>query len=591
MSPFITIPGLNLLRGGHGSPIWRAIVTVDNCVAVNFISALIVAICFGYVLKKIFFYTPPPEDEFDEVPPPVRITHYLAALVLLITPAFVDVIKHLSPLMVSLVPLALAAAIIAGLNSKEKIETDDPEEMFDQRKYLNLRLAASGVLTAVGVWENFACCVLTVFVMTLAWRDFIRRGRTVTEVSAVWIIGFAIAFAIEGCIIGWENSLKPSWVAMGPRPMIYTITFVLTGVIPCVIIKHYGERKPLMTVWGIVLAMCAAYSLSIGYFKERSASEKFVRTILANLGERKLIIGDGIFDTMVKEFKPDDVRFTTITSMEDREYLANLFDRDESITNKALIVSLCYNLEEVSAAAQELGLVENPNYGNREIEPEANSKDTQEKVIEPLNNALEAVESKYNGIPIAKRKHVLEDLRFAIRRAWANDVHSPKLTAAILSLDILLSDRKDAEADAVNALVLNRHDPEANAMLGSLRLQDGKLNEAEGYLRKAVIGGDVGAMNDLAILLQTTKRNAEAEQWARKAIQHKDDDWRLRITLIEVLAETGRLDEAFKEFEKVEQLVRKQELSPKDRERLDKQRANLSALRLKQNNDKHLDED
>ncbi len=89
----------------------------------------------------------------------------------------------------------------------------------------------------------------------------------------------------------------------------------------------------------------------------------------------------------------------------------------------------------------------------------------------------------------------------------------------ILGLDISLNDTADAERQAREVLRRNRKAPLANYVMGSLALQNGRMVEAETFLRRAVDTPKpvVLALNDLAEVLRRNRNFKEAETHARKA--------------------------------------------------------------------------
>ncbi len=91
----------------------------------------------------------------------------------------------------------------------------------------------------------------------------------------------------------------------------------------------------------------------------------------------------------------------------------------------------------------------------------------------------------------------------------------------ILGLDISLNDTVDAERQAREVLRRNRKAPLANYVMGSLALQNGRMAEAETFLRRAADAPKpvTLALNDLAEVLRRNKKYAEAEKYARQAVK------------------------------------------------------------------------
>ncbi len=90
----------------------------------------------------------------------------------------------------------------------------------------------------------------------------------------------------------------------------------------------------------------------------------------------------------------------------------------------------------------------------------------------------------------------------------------------ILGLDIALNDTVDAERQAREVLRRNRKAPRANYVMGSLALQNGRMVEAETFLRRAADAPqpELLALNDLAEVLRRNGNFKEAEKYARKAV-------------------------------------------------------------------------
>lgn len=117
----------------------------------------------------------------------------------------------------------------------------------------------------------------------------------------------------------------------------------------------------------------------------------------------------------------------------------------------------------------------------------------------------------------------------------------------VLGLDISLDDKENAERHAREMLRKNRNAPLANYVMGSLAIRRGQYREAEGFLRKAADAPqpNILALNDLAEVLRRTERTAEAEEYARRALDKAPDFYILHETLGVVLLDQDKnLDEA-----------------------------------------------
>lgn len=553
---FLTSSGLKFLRHGSGAPIWRSLVTLDNSTVLNFAAAVVVAAAFAYAVKKLFFQLGPGENPQTSTKL-ARFAPYLTAIPFLVMPACADDITMLSPFFVSLVPSALALALLASLNRKPP-KARSAEDEYPPRRWMRIRLLLSGALAAVGAWEGTVGIAATVVLLALLWMPCVCQENREIKLMGVWFGGFLLGFAIEGFALGWD------WDALHPvlPPVVALIGLFALTLVPVAIVRTLGENRWVMLVWGIVLVALASMTLVGGHCHGESACERFTKRVLADLGERKLIIGDGWFDDFFREFKPADVRLIGTSSNEDREFLLNFFSKDTPITNQALVVRHYYHLEEMKDAARELNLVlrkperpqdkSRPNKGRppeRERTAAAVSNEVRrlEQLAQPALKSINEMMKDFKKIPPGQRRAKIDEARENIRRAWRTGFSGLSLSSTILALDILLNDWSAAEADSLTALMINREDPAANGLLGNIRLRGGRLEEAEKYLRKGVKGGGAGPFNDLAMLLLRTKRLDEAEEWARKALAKAPNDPNVHDTLMQVLRAQGKADEAQKE--------------------------------------------
>ena len=125
----------------------------------------------------------------------------------------------------------------------------------------------------------------------------------------------AITFVAEPEILPdcpWP-ALMPKWV-----PLFGVVLFIFICVMPLAVVRRLGENRWTLGGWGLVLLVFAIITASTGRFKLQSASERFVKHVLADLGDRKHIIGDGIFDVMIDEWKPSDVERVGTTTVAER---------------------------------------------------------------------------------------------------------------------------------------------------------------------------------------------------------------------------------------------------------------------------------
>ena len=569
MSCFITPQALSLLRRGAGAPIWRASVTLENCVLVNSIAAAIILLSIGYIVKKMCFWYEPFEMLQKEVDrkavsmPRSRLAPFLAMLAFVAVPQFAGLLTQLSPILVSFVPIFLSAAVVASLNSRLAAPVEsDIEVDEDERRGVGLRLALAGALASIAAWESTYGIAFALPLLAITWFSFIRRGRSVSAVSVCWVIGFLLAFVAEPEILPhcpW-SALTPKWV-----PLHGVVLFVFICVMPLAVVRRIGENRWALGGWGVVLLVFAIITSSTGNFARQSASERFVRHVLADLGNRKHIIGDGVFDVMIDEWKPSDVKRIGTATVAEREFLLNRIGSDESMTNAMLIVDSYYDYEEMQAVSRETGrnLVRDvldprglPQYSDEDKAKIAKLRvKAFQKKLEPLLESLRAMDEGWGDVTDILRNVEVEKARENIRSGWKEGFRGLSMSATLLALDMMCGDMTSLESDAITALIYDREDPAANAALGSLRLKEGKMELAEKYLAKGAKGGGVMAMGDYAKVLVRRGRFAEAADWARKAVEKKPKDWMVRQALAAALIESGKFDEATKELKAIEDLV------------------------------------
>jgi Flp pilus assembly protein TadD len=143
-------------------------------------------------------------------------------------------------------------------------------------------------------------------------------------------------------------------------------------------------------------------------------------------------------------------------------------------------------------------------------------------------------------------KETQKKTRTALELAWMS---RPVVSvgAMVLDLDYRLLDRESAERHALQILRLDAGHAFANWVMGSIRMGQGNMKDAETYLRTSVAAPHplAAAQNDLAELLRQDKRLVEAEKYARDA---KNTDPKLYVvweTLCATLLDQNKnLDEA-----------------------------------------------
>ena len=140
----------------------------------------------------------------------------------------------------------------------------------------------------------------------------------------------------------------------------------------------------------------------------------------------------------------------------------------------------------------------------------------------------------------------LKRARNALELAWMSrpDVG---VGAMVLSLDYRLLDLKSAERHALQILRLDEKHPYANWVMGSIRMTEGKMPEAERYLRISACAPRprATAQNDLAELLRQSGRLEEAEKYARAGTLNEPKLYVVWETLCATLLDQNKnLDEA-----------------------------------------------
>ena len=559
MDCFVVPQALDFLRHGAGAPLWRLLTTLGNAVAVNAVSAAVVAVCIGFVVRRMAFWYEQFEGEVDvkaDKPlPRAPVSPFLAALGFLVVPRFVGTLPSLSPFLFSLVPVALSATVMASLNSRlEPPEVDDPVGLArDVRPWVLPRLALAGAFAAVGVWEGPCGLVAAPFLLATACLPFIRRERPVTFVCLVWTVGFVLGFLLEPLVL--PGCRGQALVPYALPPFRGFVAFVFIGVMPLAVVRRFGENRWTLGGWGLVLVAFACMALPFSTLGQKSASERFVRFALGELGERRYILGDGLFDTMIDEFKPADVTRLGATTVEERERLLTEFD-DGPITNRVLVVRGLYDrFPDIRAVAAEVG---GRFVGGSDAHLETAWAAEVRMHAAKLQQALQDMED-FRDLPLERAK-AEEAVRRSIRQRWRDGFAGLGMSSTLLALDMVAGDRRALEADAIVALMTDPDDPAANAALGSLRFAEGRNDLAGRYLAKGVRGGGVLAMRDYARLLITLDRPTEALDWARKAAAKAPRDCEVRKTLAAALIETGDFKSAQAEMDELLRLATEQHL-------------------------------
>ena len=245
--------------------------------------------------------------------------------------------------------------------------------------------------------------------------------------------------------------------------------------------------------------------------------------------------------------------YLNLAGMVERGYPAPKDEADEIARRRREIEGRLKSWDEIVGAAR--------SGGELYVSPEAAERYEQEKRAaareEPSPEAaafMEAVAAAPKDPQSGRRAQ--EAIRKALREG---KVKLAAIGDRLLTIDTALRDYDSVEKDAIDLLCLDRHNPTANAAIGSLNCSRGDYARAERYLRRALATGkaSIAAKNDLAYALLKLDRADEAEPLARAAVAAYGESWAIRETLAAVLIRLDRIDEAEREFAKAEELAAK----------------------------------
>ena len=573
MLAYISNLGLNLYRNATFAPLWHALVTPDNALWLNAAAAVVAALCFAYAI---------PQLAFRDADTKVRWSPWFVFLAFFAVPPFLRHLFDLSPVMFALLPIALSLAALAA------------QGWSDIRKFVkggeDVRLGrfggwfvVSGALAALAAWEGWLGLAFAPLLLAATLLPSAHGPRRVFDVVIAWFAGFALVFAAEGLFLGFP------WLAfkVSLLPLAGLAVFFLLAIVPVLVMRRFGENPWVFLGWGVVLLVFAVIAAQVVVGTTESACERFVKVVFADLGERKLVVSDGLFDGYLDLLKPEGVRVVGTRTNEDREFLLNSFDDGAALTNRAVLVRSYYGRPEAEAAFAELGFMRRvpskseKSRAEREAarrrasagtnvvvtleQAKSNMVSRLQQEAAPLFKELTDVEAELAKPVSEQDRALLERGRMAIRQTWRRGVfRGARLSNALLTADLMLGDVAALESDAITALMIDRNDPAANGVLGSIRQEQGKYEQAERYLRKGVKGEGAFAMGKLAILLVQTDRPAEAVEWARKAVAKAQGSIPLREPLVAGLIESGAFGEAERELAEVWKLAAAQRASEKE---------------------------
>ncbi len=140
----------------------------------------------------------------------------------------------------------------------------------------------------------------------------------------------------------------------------------------------------------------------------------------------------------------------------------------------------------------------------------------------------------------------VKQARAALEVAWQSRP-TVAVGGMVLDMDVRLQDHESAERHALKILRMDVNHSFANWVMGSIRMGEEKLVEAERYMRASAGGKHpyAPAQNDLADILRRRGSLVEAEEFARAATKTAPDLYIVWETLASTLLDRGKnLDEA-----------------------------------------------
>lgn len=573
-------------------------------------------------------------------PPFVKgLTVVLAVAAFVLTPGLTLSAVRISPLMVALLPPALALALLV-------------HEFAGEKKTWLERLKHSGFLV-------FLVLVLLVY--------------SVVELVPARRVFFDMAFPA-----------LPVFLLLGVMPALASAWLVH--------LKRMDSprmRGGFFAVWILAVFSLGAYTFSSGVLHRGRAANRIATQLIAEVGERAAILCDGSLDDVFLFMLPDDKRLVSLARVRDPAYGRELADwvRDAAGTNriddlvfaaelgpKALVdewvkidldglektvltlpnyfptrkkwFAACEEVENIAWADESerylrrllgvcgnylgcrlieagklqrawevfdrvAGTVDRGNYAalvnqsgmlQRGYKATSGDLDALKKRLAEFDKRLDSQSKVVAALKAGGRVYVAPDYlreyeEERLRRAnelveltpeakafiasvaaapkgraegeaaresiikAVNDgmVNLDRIGGELLTIDMALGDSDNAEKDAIEVLRANRHDPTANAVIGTFCSERGDYARAERYLRRAIESGhaSIAAKNNFAVALLKTGRAKEAEPYVREAMKDLPGIWQIHETLTAVLIAEGRLDEAEKALAETEALAEK----------------------------------
>lgn len=166
-----------------------------------------------------------------------------------------------------------------------------------------------------------------------------------------------------------------------------------------------------------------------------------------------------------------------------------------------------------------------------------------QKALQSPNHFL--VHSVRGFLLKAKGPKFAREARLAFLKALALNSGLVEMWNAVLELDLVINNPEFVESDTKNLLRVEPEHVLANYLMGAALLEKGALTQAEDFLRRSVERKPAPAScNDLAEDLRLQKKLAEAEAFARKALEMDGGLAPAMDTLANVLCDAGRAREA-----------------------------------------------
>ena len=174
MLAYVSHRRLNLYCHAASAPIWHALATPDNAIALNVAAAVVTALGLAFAVRRLLF---------GDTEIAVRWTPLLFAASFFAVPPFLRHLLDLSPVMFGLLPIALSLAALACQDWLDfrKVADDDGSVNFGR---FGLGIGMSGAFAAIAAWEGtlglaFAplALILALSPVAIGPRGTLRRKR------------------------------------------------------------------------------------------------------------------------------------------------------------------------------------------------------------------------------------------------------------------------------------------------------------------------------------------------------------------------------------------------------------------------------